>query len=255
MTEQNYSILFTGEYSPEQVNIKEIPSTRKINSELEALCRQRWEEDVATATANGQLRFEGDVYRFEGILAQHDSLSLILSTIKFSIRSTINKFPDRLKVLGSDYTPKGMYSSLFITTKDGKYVFMADAGKYMGRRDVMFIGGVLSRSDQVLESGKELFEHARRECREETGCHNEDFAEIRLRAGFLTESSNICLLFSITLNLTVDELMKRFNEGKTDGEAKNLIFVDQNELATFALGLNPKEHPKFIIMDLLNKDN
>ncbi len=245
-----YSIIFKHDYLPSQITFTEVPSSRKIDPILEASCKARWVELIHEAKESGKQIWDSETYRFELAQVGPDGLSLVLSTIPFSIWRSMNFVIDKVQQLGLSYSSKGMYSSCFFLTSDGKYVFIEDSGKYLNRRPIMFIGGVLSKSEKELKSGFDLFNEAEKEVIEEAGAHQEDIESTVLNAGYITESYNICLIFTIKLSITFDQLVERFNQNN-DGEAKGLIGITKSGLSEFAKQLNKKELPKFELMGLI----
>jgi hypothetical protein len=244
MSDSNISVLFKGEYKQENVTLAEVASSRIIDPVLEAKCKAEWERSLEQARKEGKKRFEGETYRFESIEQHPGELSITMSTIPFSIRSSMNVFKDDLSRLGFTFAARGLFTSNVVITSDEKYVFIEDSGLYLNRRPIMFIGGVLSKSEKELHNGADLFEQARQECKEEVGCIDEDFTETKLIAGYITNSSSVCLLFKIRLSITFDELQERFN-ADNDGEAKNILGVSSEKIVEFGRTLDEKEHPKF----------
>jgi hypothetical protein len=243
------TIIFKRDYESNQVTINEVKSTRLIDQQLENDCAVEWQRNLKEAAETNKDVWDSEIYRFEGV-QEDEGLNLTLSTVPFSVRRPMNKFTERIVELGLDYSAKGMYSSCFVITCDGNYVFTEDGGKYLNRRKYMFIGGVLSKSEKELQTGEDLFGEAQKECFEEAGCWPEDIESTILNAGFITDSCNICLIFTMTLNLTFPQLVERFNQ-KNDGEAKALVCVEAHEISDFARRLDEKEHPKFIVKGLL----
>jgi len=248
--ESSYKILWNKQYSSEQVFLSEISSTRLIDETLEEKCHSQWEQLVTKAKAEGKHIWDSEVYRFESIDAKENLLDFKVSTIPFSIRRSMNSFVPEIEQLGFDYAARGMYTSCFIVTSDSKYVFIEDGGKYLDRRPIMFVGGVLSKSEKIIKDGTDLFNEAQKECIEETGCNQENIKSVYLNAGYITDSYSVCLLFTINLTCTFHELSQQFVL-HNDGEAKNLIAVNESEIAPFGKSLHTKEHIKFILKGLL----
>jgi hypothetical protein len=250
MTSQENIVIFQGNYSQDQVSIDEVESTRLINEDLESKCKDRWNESLQQAATEGKQIWDSTVYRYENSLVKEDSLELNLSTIPFSMRWSMNSFTADIATLGLEYAARGMYTSCFVITHDNKYVFIEDAGKHLNRRKYMFVGGTLSKTEKELDTGEDLFNEARKECIEEAGAKPADINSVVLNAGYITNSYSVCLIFTVTLNITFNELVERFNESN-DGEAKGLIGVEKEELRKFALGLDVKEHVKFRLLGLI----
>lgn len=250
MQDHENRVLFTGAFNKDQVTIHEIPSSRKIDQQLEEECIHQWELKKQEAEATGKLLWDSETYRFESFKSNKDHVQLVVSTIPFSIRKGMSEYKERITELGGGYSPQGMYTSSFVVTKDEKYVFIEDAGKYLDRRPVMFIGGVLSKTEKELKTGVDIFSEAEKECIEEAGCQQSDIASIVLNGGFMNISTNVGLVFTVSLNINFAELLERF-KGGNDGEAKGLIAVQKDQIAEFGRSMDEKEIPKFVVAGLV----
>lgn len=244
------TILFTGNYNSESVIIKEKLSTRKVDPTLEDLCQKEWHNKLEEARSKDKIIWESETYRFESCELNSGSLVLSMSTVPFSIRKTMKTFRELLSQKGSEYSPLGIYSSCMVLTSDNKYIFVEDSGKYLDRKPISYIGGVLSKSEKNVQNGADLFGEAIKECCEETGCSPENIENIVLNAGLTNRGFSVCLLFSIKLNIDFATLCEFFKHN-SDGEVNRLIGVNKNDLPTFLSELD--EDDRLICETLLER--
>jgi hypothetical protein len=246
---KNYTIIFAGALTAEQVSIQERQTTRLIDVDLQTRAEKHWQNMLAEASVQGKKIWDSQVYRFESGTIKDNQLHLQLSTIPFSIRVALNKETKRLGELGEFFFPLGMYTSIILHTADGQYVFIEKSDKYFTNKRFAFVGGVLSKSEKVLTSGQDLFDEVSKELKEELGLSDIHIDSVLLRAGYRTENYNFCLLFEVTLTETLVEVQSLFAAGN-DGEAKRVIGIEPKELGSFVQLLEDKDKIKFEILDM-----
>ena len=251
--EKGLQILFCSQLRAQNVTIGEISSSRLLDNNLEKLCESKWGEMLASAEAQGKKLWDSEVYRFESASVRNTLLSLKVSVISFSVRLAMNSYTMLIKSLGIKYAPLGMYTSCFMETSDGVFLFIEKSNKYFTTKRISFVGGVLSKTEKKLLVGDDLFNEVLKEIKEEIGIDSIDIKEHILRCGYITENYNICLLFEVTLNKSFEEVGRNFKD-KTDDEATRLIGVKKSELATFMETLEKKDAVKFKILDLVRID-
>ncbi len=238
------SVIFNANLTDNQVTVTEISSSRKINPQLEGACAKRWQETVTKAHLEKKLLWNDTVYRFERANMTNKGLHLKVSTIPFSIRLAMNDYTKQIIALGQDYAPMGMYISSFIVSSDQYYIFIEKSDKYYTTRTLCFVGGVLSKRPRGLKSGKDLFAETKREITEETGIRPTLIKDPILKGGYVNETLNFCLVFSVKTTLSLKQIKTTFGN-RSDGEAKRLIGIRKTKLTEFMKLLPKKDHPKF----------
>lgn len=217
--------LFKGNFKPEDVIIREVKSTRKTDKDLEKLAAGKWQEIVEKARLENKKIWDSEVYRLEKVVS-NDKTTLYVSTIKYSARIAMREFTGEIKKLGLKYAPLGIYSSCFIKTSDNKYLFIKKSDKYFTTRKYSFVGGVLSKSEKIIKNGKDLFESVKREINEEIKVSSKNISSLILKAGYITETFNFCLVFEAKINKTYKEVIENFKRSNAGGgEALSIVGV------------------------------
>lgn len=251
MDDKSYKVVFGPQkIKPSKVFIEEISSTRNIDHNLEFLCKSDWINLKQESKRKGRLIWESEVYRFESINLTDGGLQLMVSTIPFSIRLTMNDHVKLVNQLGIKYAALGMYTSCFVVTLDNHYLFIEKSNKYHSNRKISFIGGILSKTEKELRSGNDLFEEVAKEVKEEIGVSSANIESIRLNAGYISKNFNFCLVFTVKIKKKLEEILRDFDHSN-DGEAANIVYVKEEDLMIFAKERLPeKDFPKFEIMGL-----
>ena len=244
---QNITILFDGRWTAQNIEVNEIQSTRLVDRNLESALSVSWNNTVDAARKEGKKVWDSDVYRFEHLELSMEKLYLYFSIIPFSVRLEMNKYTEKIRQLGQSYGAKGLFSSCLVKTVDGYFVFVLKSDTYLTQKKYAWVGGVLSKSEEIIRSGSDLFRSAEREVFEELGVKKEHITETTLRVGYLTENWNVCLLFFVQLSLTKNELQKQF-ESFSDDEAKDLVFINENDNNDSLSIFEEKDRIKFVLM-------
>lgn len=243
-------VLFRGGWSYRDVNLREINTSRLVDDELEDLCQESWMQMLTEATEAGKKLWDSVIYRFEFVITDGSSLDMGFSTIPFSVRLGMNYHTDQVKRLGGGYMPQGIYSSCFVKTTDDQYVFIEKSNKYFTQKKIAFVGGVLSKSEIILNGGLDLFLTVKKEIQEEVGILV-DVDRIRLRAGYLTENFNVCFLFEVSVPYTFAEVRRLFKQ-HNDGEAKEIFGLPNVTIASHISLFEPKDAIKFKILNFFS---
>lgn len=226
------TILFQGSFSQNQVTCYYNASNqRKIDPVIEKKAKQIWAQKVDEARSQGKKMWDQPVFRLDNYEAEEQNCKLTFSTIPFSIRSCIKDFTHELVEKGEDYLPMATYSSIFIQTKDGEFVFGEKSDNYMTSKTFTYIGGVFNK--EKGQRNINLFESARSEIYEELGLSQEDLESFELLGAFRSESCNVGFIFHCKLNLGMADLSKRF-ESRNDLELKDLHFVEKEDINMFS---------------------
>jgi len=250
--DKSYKILFKFESNP-KIFVSEVPSKRMIDSGLEKASKQRWKEIKMEADKTNKKLWDGDIYRLESFTAQDDNLQINFSVIPFSIRMGMNSLSDYIGKLDENYRPKALYTSCFVITSDKKYLFIEKSKNYYSNKKIAFIGGVLSKTENLILSGEDLFESVKNEIIEEIDVTGEVVEKMDFIAGYESENFNVCLVFKANLNKSFFEISKQFKE-EANSEAAKIIGINQSELSQFARTMSVNELPKFEICGYLEQE-
>lgn len=106
-------ILFSNNTCIQNVSIKEIVSSRVIDDNLEENCKKKWLDIQQKAKESNSKIWDSEIYRFENIVSDEDELTLIVSTIPFSVRLALNSFTKEIMRLGERHKPMGMFFLVF----------------------------------------------------------------------------------------------------------------------------------------------
>ena len=234
------AILFQGNFSKNEITCKfnEI-SSRKIDLILEKKAQEVWRKTLEEAKEKGKKIWDQPVYRLENYEVSKNKCSLEFSTIPFSIRYSLKDYSRELIKKGAEYLPMATYSSIFIETASGSYVFGEKSDHYMTNRKFTYIGGVFNRFEEKYEK-VDIFRESENEVKEELEVANSDIASFRFLGTFRSESLNVGFIFYCKLKLTDKELMKRF-EDRNDNELKSLFFVKRDKVRDVCINLIGKE--------------
>ncbi len=249
MARDRIEILFSGHWSAKQVSISEIPTSREIDQDLETKATHSWEQMLIEAKKTNKLLWDSILYRFENAVTTGENISLIISSIPFSIRFGMNKHTAVVQSLGANFASRGIFSSCLVETADGLYVFIEKSDKYYTQKKYSWVGGVLSKTEEEIVDGISLFESVSKEVSEELGVSRNLHQSTLLRTGYLTENGNVCFLFSITLKCTSKELREHFKS--SDNEASGLLVFSEINIKENISIFESKDQIKFALLDLI----
>lgn len=236
----NSKILFQGKFSKNNVKCKyNNVSSRKIDHDIEEKTKQIWQQKIEEAKKNSKKIWDQLVYRLESFSVDGDRCELEFSTIPFSIRSSIKDFISDLIKNGDEYLPMAAYSSIFIETIDGNFVFGEKSDEYVANRKYSHIGGVFNKSEEY-DGNPDLFNESSKEVKEELGIEDDDIEEIKLLGAFRSESCNVGFVFCCELKLTKDEVIEKFKK-RNELELKNLFFAKREDLRDVGVNKIGKE--------------
>lgn len=242
----NIKILFQGNYSNQNVTCHfNQQSLRKIDPVIEQKAVQLWQQKIQQAQEAGKKIWDQPVYRLDKFHLDRDNCVLDFSTIPFSIRTSLKDFTEDLVKKGEDYLPMAVYSSIFIETTDGVFVFGEKSDEFVANHKYSYIGGVSNQIDG-FKGDPNPFVSASSEITEELGIEDNDIEEVKLLGGLKTESCNLALVFYSKLKLNQKEVMKKFKIGN-DLEMENLFFAKKGDLQEVCLHKIGKEAEFFDI--------
>jgi len=239
----NSIILFQGNYSNADVVCKyNQQSTRKIDPSIEEKTKQIWEEKLQAAKESGKKMWDQPVYRLDNFHLDKNKCELSISTIPFSIRTFIKDFTDELLKKGEEYLPMALYSSVFIETADGYFVFGEKSDIYVSNRKYSYIGGVFNKSE-TQDDIPDPFSSSSSEVIEELGIDSTDIKEFKLLGALRSESCNVALVFYCKLKLNRNELIEKFKL-RNELEMKDLFFSKKEDVRDVCINKIAKE-PEF----------
>lgn len=241
-------ILFQASFSKNEVICEYLPeSQRKIDPLIEKLAKQIWQGNLKAAQKLGKKMWDQPVYRLGNFVIDRDVCRLTFSVIPFSIRIGLMDFSDKLAKKGKDYFPMATYSSIFIETADGKFIYGVKSDKFVTNRRFSYIGGVFNRAESDGFTPP-LFESAVDEVREELGVLTKDIEKFKLIGAFRSRTGNVGLIFYCKLKHSVSSAQKVFAK-KHDLELKNLAIVEKSDLKDFCVNKIGKEVEMFKIFE------
>lgn len=243
-------IFFRGSWSEKEIIIKEVPTTRKTDAKLEEKIATDWQDILEQAAKTKREIWDSALYRLEKVTAVDNSLHFVLSTVLFSTRLTMKKYTAEIKQLGFEYNPRGMFASCLVETSDGYFVFIKKSQKYFGAKQYAWVGGVLSKDEGEIKSGRDLFLAARREVVEELGVSSLQIGETVLKVGYLTENWNVCLLFLVKLPLSRTELLEIFRSNN-DGEAADLVFLNVDNKSDWLAKFEAQDRTRLAVLGII----
>lgn len=218
-------IIVKGVFKSKQIYIfHSKKGNRKINKALESKCKKIWSEIKKESYKSGKEVWDSIVYRLNNIEVRNDAIRLHLGTIPFSTRLALNQCTNDLITLGEGYHPMALYTSVFVKTKDNYYVFIEKSDKLHSNRRTSFVGGILSKSEKIVNNGQDLFESVRNELVEELGLDIDKLRRFRMLGGFINRTLNVCLLFKCNLSLGMKDVEKAFCVNH-EQEVDKLIFM------------------------------
>lgn len=221
-------ILVKGNFSRDDV-VCEFSSVtgRKIDPEIEEKAIQIWQQKLEKAEAEGKKMWDQPVYRLDSFKISIGKCTLVLSSIPFSIRSSVQEFTQILADKGDEYLPMALYSSIFIETSDHKFIFGEKSDIYQSNRKFSYIGGVFNPPDKPLNA--DPFSAALNEVEEEIGIDRADIKDITLMGILKTVSGNAAMIFYCRLNLSAKEILSKFQNRK-EMEMKTLFFAEKKDV-------------------------
>ena len=223
-------VLFKGKYNLKNIETKfSNTSNRKINLSLESKLQKEWKQILREVTKRGIKAWDSNLYRLDNFEAQKDKLSLTLSTIPFSISKSMNRYLDNLYKLGEDYFSKSLFTESLIKTSDNKYVFGKLTTNYLTSRKIDLIGGVLSKDEQIVKNGKDVFKALFTEFKEEINISEKHIKSSILIGTVLTPKTKVGLIFDTCLSISSRSLIHHFKRSEND-EIEDLILVDKIDL-------------------------
>jgi len=233
-------ILFQGRFSKSDVVCKYSSiSPRKINTEIENKAKQIWEEKSEEAKGQGKKMWDQPVYRLDDFTLNKGRCFLTFSTIPFSIRTSVKDFTEQLIEMGKEYLPMATYSSFFIETEEGNFVFGVKSNIYVTNRSFSYIGGVFNQEKGDC-SHPPLFDDSLKEVKEELGIVDSVINDFRLLGAFQSETCNVGFIFYCKVKLSADEVKGCFEE-HNDLELKELTIVELRDLRDFCIKKIGKE--------------
>lgn len=240
-------ILVSGAFSPEDVVVSVSQSTRKVDPAIEAQLDALWEVKKKKADEEGKNCYNGISYRLNSIQEQDGKLVVDFGTFEYKVRDGLIAIPEYFE-LSEEYYRKGCFSTATVRTSDGLYVMAELSGKSMNENTVDLIGGIME-TNIAFGSGKDVFRSFYDELEEEAGITEGDIQECYLKTIYLEARTNVAFYFEVILNISSNDLLKRFKENK-DEDIHALCFYAQEKYLD-ALKHHRSPNKQFIAEQLL----
>lgn len=219
-------VLVRGKLLPEDFVVSVNESTRKIDPSIEGQLDALWEAKKKKADENGQNCYNGISYRLNSIQERDGKVVVDFGTFEYKVRDGLIAIPEYFD-LPEEYYRKGCFSTATVKTSDGLYLMAELSGKSMNENTVDLIGGIME-TNIAFHSGKDIFRSFYDELEEEAGVKEGDIQECHLKAVYLEARTNVAFYFEVILNVSSDDLLKRFKENK-DEDIHALCFYTQEK--------------------------
>lgn len=240
-------VLVEGKFLPKDFTVSVSASTRKVDPAIEAQLDALWEVKKKKADEEGKNCYNGISYRLNSIQEQDGKLVVDFGTFEYKVRDGLIAIPEYFE-LSEEYYRKGCFSTATVRTSDGLYVMAELSGKSMNENTVDLIGGIME-TNIAFGSGKDIFRSFYDELEEEAGIKEGDIQECSLKAIYLEVRTNVAFYFEATLNISSDDLLKRFEDNK-DEDIQALRAYSRNEYID-ALEHHRSPNKQFIARQLL----
>jgi 8-oxo-dGTP pyrophosphatase MutT (NUDIX family) len=227
-------VLYKGKLLSKQVCITE-GSNFVIPFSIKEKAKLLWEEELKNAEGEEAILFDADIYRLENLDFLNGKLFLTLGIVPYSFQKVAKYLVSEIIKESKNYYPNGLFATTLIMTKDNQYVF-GKRGKTISKNEIDMIGGVLSKDENIVKKGSDLFKAIIQELNEELNLEKKNIGEICLKGVISTSTLKVGLVFYTVLNITSRDLEKTFSNRK-DNEMSGLIFVKKANLRSFLLSL------------------
>jgi hypothetical protein len=205
-------ILVRGKFGPEDLLVSVSASNRKIDPGCEGQLDALWEAKKKKADEEGKNCYNGVSYRLNALEERKGKVVVDFGTFEYKVRDGLIAIPEYFE-LPEEYYRKGCFSTATVKTSDGYYLMAELSGKSMNENRIELIGGIME-TNIAFSSGEDTFRSFYDELEEEAGVRENDIATCTLTAIFLEESTNVGFYFEVILNVSSDELLKRFQKNQ-----------------------------------------
>ncbi|MDP2696171.1 MAG: hypothetical protein Q8O87_02885 [bacterium] len=220
--------LFRGRISPDDIVIRHVKSSLKKSVLISKESGHIWNRYLAEAAKKRLPLYDAAIYRLERLVKEGGRIELSLSKVSYKFAKTapaiqqIDEFDER-------YYPMSLSTAGLIKTVDDKYVLGLKDSLKTNRSNIVMVGGVVSASEMKLKNGQDIFNAFTREVREELGVDGRDVADCTLRSIIKSNAMKIFLVFSASLRLNSEDLLKKFKH-RDDKELESLKLVSATAL-------------------------
>lgn len=235
-------ILVTGKFNPEDLMVSVSTSNRAIDPIIEGQIETIWNEKVKNATEAGKICYNGTSYRLNSLEENEGKLVIDFGTFAYKVRDGLTAIPEYFD-LPEEYFRKGCFTTASIKTADNFYVMVELTGKSMNENVIDLVGGIME-TDVEMKTGIDVFKSFYKELGEEVGVYATDITTIFLNSIYLEHRTNVGFFFEVTLNITSQELLNRFN-GNRDQDIKSVRCCTKDEYRTI-LTNHPSPNKPFI---------
>ncbi len=229
-------ILLAKEIEPEKITIElinETQSNRVTNSQIESLLEDNWNKKLNEAKRKDITLYDGTSFRLEKFSIDNESLKIVVSPIKFSVRSTLKKLPDLAK-LGEAYFSHGLSVGGIVQTLDDQYLFITKSNKSASDTKTDIIGGVLEKLEPL--SGIGIVNMNYQELNEEANIDKSMVQNTKVIGLVRSYTTDIIIVTFTKLNVTAEQVRQLFRTNH-DSEIADINFVLKNRLSSYLNGL------------------
>lgn len=223
-------VLALGRYAPNDLVVTLSASNRAIDPTIEDQLDAVWEAKVQKAKEEGRTIYNGLSYRLNAFEEREGKLCVDFGIIEYKVRDGLIAVPGFFD-LPEPYYRKGCYTGASVKTSDGYYLMAELSGKSMNMNAIDLLGGIME-TEPACNTGADIFASLYKELEEEALISERDIADSYLRALYLEHRTNVCFYFEVTLKISSEEILKRFEHASSDQDIRSIkIFKKEDYLA------------------------
>jgi 8-oxo-dGTP pyrophosphatase MutT (NUDIX family) len=224
-------LLLTDAIDIKNIVIRHLPTSKTRSAALHQNLDSLWHDIVAEMQEKGRKIWNAELYRLEALTRTDTALHVDLSTIEVKEIHASQRIAGEYD-LGESYCTCNIFVASFIETSDGYFIFGRTNTNTLNAGRIDLIGGALSKSERIVETGDDLFLAAIAEIEEELNVPREAVQSGRLCAILKTPRSYVGVIFHARLDLNRKGFEEHFGAREND-EITEAILVERSELGAF----------------------
>ncbi|MFA6050320.1 MAG: hypothetical protein WC761_03950 [Candidatus Paceibacterota bacterium] len=240
-------ILALGKFSSSDLVVSVSESNRKIDAKIEERIDALWGAKKKKAEEEGRVCYNGTSYRLNSLKTEDGKIHIDFGTIDFKTRTGLLDVPGYLDLPEECYK-LGCSTDSSVKTSDGMYLMVELSGKSMNINPTDFIGGLIEKPLEI-KTGDDIFDAFFTELEEEGSIVESDIKDIYLRAIYVTPKTDVGFHFEVLLNISSEDLLKRFELENKDPDIESLRIFSHDEYLSHLLSHGSKS--KQIIANLV----
>lgn len=236
-TELPFEILAQGRFNPQSVRVRHDPSVRPTTPELEAAIHAEWEKQVAFARRTNRMLFNGELLRYVGHVmrgnCENRGTPITDETFELTVGPTCyrdfvgtNLFGGRfLKQFGWNMFSNAVGTTATVLTVDNRICYGRRSSRVSYHAGyVHTFGGALEAADRWADGSIDAFASVARELKEELGLERGELVHFEC-VGMIRDKEihQPEMLFEATLDLTADELYRRWQDAESKDEHEDVV--------------------------------